>query len=258
MTEKIINVLDPEILGKRFRGAEPFDHVVIENFMNEEFAKKIAENFPKVEEKKWWMYDNPLEKKLAFNDVASLHPSFTSFFNHVNSNVFMQWLEVLTGLKNLKPDPLLNGGGLHCIRRGGKLDVHEDFNIHKGLNMLRKVNLIVYLNEDWQEEWGGHLEIWDREMTKLHRKVSPVFNTAIIFRTDMESNHGHPHPLNCPENRTRNSLATYYYIQDSNIDKIPYKSTIYKKLPNVEDGLDELREIRSKGRLNDMVGGKDA
>ena len=253
MNSMILNIQDVTQLSKSFQGADPFDHIVIDNFLNENLAKTLSEKFPRYEDASWWMYDNPLEKKLAYNDLDKLPNCFKTFFDYVNSQDFLDWLTVVTGVKNLKSDPTLSGGGLHYIRKEGKLDVHQDFNIHKGLNMLRKVNLIVYLNESWKEEWGGDLEIWDKSMTKLCKSVSPVFNRAVIFRTDMESNHGHPHPLKCPENRARISLATYYYVQDENIENIPYKSTVYKKLPGIDDGLDGLREERSKGRLKNIT-----
>jgi len=202
------------------------------------------------------MYDNPLEKKLAFNKIEELDDSFFDYFSLVNSQEFLDWLTSLTKIEKLKSDSSLNGGGLHLIKRGGKLDVHEDFNIHKELMMLRKINLILYLNENWQEEWGGHLELWDKDMKNLCQKISPIFNRAVIFRTDMSSNHGHPHPLSCPDNNYRISLATYYYVEHPNINEIPYRSTSYKKLPNNDDGLDDLRELRKTGRLENLLTNK--
>lgn len=253
MSKVINDNLDATKLSQDFMNANPFHHVVIDNFLNVELANKIKENFPNPDDKSWWVYNNPLEKKLAFNKIEELHDSFSTFFSYANSNEFLNWLQDLTGLKSLKADPDLNGGGLHLIRQGGKLDIHEDFNIHKELKMLRKVNLIFYLNEEWDESWGGHLELWNKDMTELCQKITPKFNRAVIFRTDMDSNHGHPHPLSCPENRYRISLATYYYIEDANIDKIEYRSTKYKKLPGTDDGLDGLRILRSKGRLENLT-----
>lgn len=235
-----------------FRNKEPFDHVVIDNFLDKNFAKKLKNNFPSPSQQKWWLYDNPLEKKLAFNDLSKLDSIFTEFFIELNSSHFINWLSEISGLK-LNADESLRGGGLHLIKRGGKLDVHEDFNIHKDLGMLRSLNLILYLNEGWKESWGGHLELWNADMTKLCKKISPIFNRAVIFRTDTNSNHGHPHPLACPEDRFRISLACYYYRKVENIESIEYKSTHYKKLPDSQDDFDILRDIRKKGRLMDGI-----
>lgn len=255
MNKNIVNDFTGNIneLSKAFLEADPFQHVVIDNFLNENLAISLKENFPKPHEKTWWLYDNPLEKKLAFNKINELNLDFSNFFSYVNSNEFLYWLSKLTGIENLKSDKNLNGGGLHLIKKGGKLDVHEDFNVHKELMMLRKLNLILYLNDPWEEEWGGHLELWNKDMTKLCQRIFPKFNRAVLFRTDTDSNHGHPHPLNCPENNYRISLATYYYTEHPQIHEITYRSTVYKKLPGNEDGLDELRELRKHGRLQNLI-----
>jgi len=243
--------LNIEELSTEFKCDEYFDHIVIDDFLDESKANELSENFPKPEEKNWWSYNNPLEKKLAYNKLSEIPGCFRDFFSEVNSDSFLSWLSQLSGIKNLRSDPSLLGGGLHLIKRGGKLDVHEDFNIHRKLNALRCLNLIVYLNKDWKEDWGGHLELWNKDMSTMFRKISPSFNTAVIFRTDMNSNHGHPHPLECPQDRFRISLASYYYQEISNDAKIEYKSTSYKKLPDDDDGLDDLREKRKLGRLKD-------
>jgi len=250
---KIINDLEVEALSKKFTSSYPFHHIVIDDFLDLDLAKSLKENFPKPDQQTWWLYDNPLEKKLAFNKIENLDESFSRFFSYVNSDEFLSFLTILTNVQKLKSDNNLYGGGLHLIKQGGKLDIHEDFNIHKELGMLRKLNLILYLNDPWEEEWGGHLEIWNKDMTKLCNKILPKFNRAVIFRTDMNSNHGHPHPLTCPDDKYRMSLATYYYVEHSEIELIPYNSTTYKKLPGEDDGLDELRELRKSGRLQNLT-----
>lgn len=250
---KILNHLDTDALNREFVSAVPFHHVIIDNFLEEGLANRLRESFPAPGQKEWWKYDNPLEKKLAFNNLKELPECFTEFFSYINGDSFIKILEKISGVEGIVSDAGLNGGGLHLIPTGGKLDVHQDFNIHKGLGMLRKLNLICYLNDPWEEEWGGHLEIWDKDMEILHKRVSPVFNRAVIFRTDMDSNHGHPHPLKCPDDVCRISLATYYYTRHPNIESVPYKSTSYKKLPGDDDGLDELREQRKLGRLENMT-----
>ena len=226
-----------------------FHNIVIDNFLTIDFANELEENFPSHEDQTWWMYDNPLEKKLAFNDISKLHASFKKYFEYINSKEFLEHLQDLTGIPNLLPDPQMRGGGLHLIKPGGKLDVHEDFNIHPEMKKLRCVNLILYLNKGWRDEWGGQLELWEKNMTYTFNKISPIFNRAVIFRTDMNSNHGHPRPLDTPRNTNRISLASYYYTDIENIDNLEFRSTSYKKLPHVEDGLDDLRNKRRLGRL---------
>lgn len=245
--------LDTELMAESFRSGAPFPHIVLDDFLDADALRVLAAAFPKVEERQWWQYDNQLEMKFAFNDVSQLDSSFADFFREANSPEVITQLERLTGLKGIIPDPGLNGGGLHQIKRGGKLDVHEDYNIHKGLSAFRKVNLIAYLNESWEESYGGHLQLWDAAMSRCERSVLPVFNRVVIFRTDMKSNHGHPEPLTCPEDRARRSLAVYYYVPMTEAEQVEYTSTQFKKRPTDPDDpqVDELRTRRNKGRLAD-------
>lgn len=239
-----------EKLHDAFINASPFHHVVIDNAFDVKLLKTMIEHFPSKDEKRWWKYDNVLEKKLAYNNIKELHISFSSYFDYMNSQEFIDVLQRITGIEQLIADPELNGGGLHQILQGGKLDIHEDFNIHKDLKAYRKVNAILYLNENWKEEYGGFLELWNSDMSECTHKISPIFNRLVVFRTDMSSNHGHPYPLECPENMSRKSLATYYYVKCDS-ENIPYTSTKYKKLPHVEEdpSVEELRIRRSKGRI---------
>ncbi len=129
----------------------------------------------------------------------------------LNSRPMLQFLETLTGIKGILPDPYFSGGGLHQIKPGGKLGVHADFNHHDKLNLDRRINVLIYLNKDWKEEYGGHFELWNKDMTAAEVKILPLFNRCAIFSTTSTSYHGHPTPLSCPPDRTRKSIATYYY-----------------------------------------------
>ncbi len=251
---KAMHVINAAPLKQLFVGAKPFDHVVIDDLFIPEVLEELASKFPDPKEFKWWVYSNPLEKKLAFNDLTQLDPCFKSYFDFMNGD-FLEFLKKMTGLEDLIPDPGLNGGGLHQIMPGGKLDVHEDYNIHRGLKAFRKLNAIVYLNKDWKDEYEGHLQIYDADMTKLEKTIAPIFNRLVIFRTDQGSNHGHPTPLACPEGMSRKSLATYYYTPCEDITAVPYRSTVFKKLPGaVEDPeLEEFRRVRSQGRVENKT-----
>ncbi len=138
-------------------------------------------------------------------------PATARLAQWLNSAPFLAYLENLTGIKNLIADPSYFGGGVHWIDNGGYLEVHADFNHLKQYNLERRINLLLYLNEDWQDEYNGHLELWDRSrMTKV-KSVAPLCNRAVIFSTVKEALHGHPTPLNAPAGRARRSLALYYY-----------------------------------------------
>jgi Rps23 Pro-64 3,4-dihydroxylase Tpa1-like proline 4-hydroxylase len=241
--------------AKIFATSTPFNHIVIDDLFTQEFLHELLENFPSSTEKVWWLYDNPLEKKLAFNEIEKLPVIFHNFFEFMKSKDFINFLEEISGIYGIIADPKLNGGGLHQILRGGKLDIHEDFNIHKELNAFRKLNVILYLNADWKESYGGDLEMWDAKMSQCVKKISPLFGRMVIFRTDQTSNHGHPEPLNCPEDKSRKSLATYYYVPVANEQKVEYRSTNYKKIPGIIEApeIDELRKLRLIGRIENRT-----
>ena len=133
------------------------------------------------------------------------------FLAFLNSAPMLEFLEALTGIEGLIPDPYFGGAGPHQSSRGGFLKIHADFNWHPKLQLDRRVNMLVYLNKDWREEYGGHLELWDREVSRCEQKVLPVFNRTAIFNTTDFSFHGHPAPMTCPPEMTRKSISMYYY-----------------------------------------------
>ena len=204
----------------------------------------MYDTFPKENEVEWIKYNNPLERKLTYNNIQELGPTFSDIFDELNGEEFLEFLKVLTGFKDIMADCELVGGGLHQTMRGGKLDIHADFNIHYGTKNLRCVNMIIFLNKEWKEEYGGHLELWDRKMKKCKQRILPTFNRAVIFSTDESSFHGHPDPLQCPHGWTRKSLALYYYIENN--ENSNGRSTKYMKRPlDPEDKkLDEFRKQR--------------
>ena len=130
---------------------------------------------------------------------------------------------------------------MHEIRRGGFLKIHSDFNVHPQLRLNRRLNLLLYLNKNWKIDWGGQLELWDQEMKSCRAKVQPNFNKMIIFKTTDYSYHGHPEPLNCPENISRKSIALYYYTNGRPKEEINPKngdsgqSTLFQKRQDEKD-----------------------
>lgn len=143
----------------------------------------------------------------------------------LNSEPFLLFLQNLTGIKEtLIPDPYFEGGGCHQIKPGGYLKLHVDFHKHRKMNIDRRVNVLVYLNKDWEESWRGHFELWEKDMSKMVTKIAPFFNRMAIFSTTDYSWHGHPDELLCPENRTRKSLALYYYTNGRPDTDVSYES----------------------------------
>jgi Rps23 Pro-64 3,4-dihydroxylase Tpa1-like proline 4-hydroxylase len=237
----------------------PFPHIVIDNFLDN--LEEVYSVFPEGNHFKFYEYNNPLEKKLAFDQVSKLPKEIADLMMEMSSADFLLFLEDLTGIEGLVPDPYFRGGGVHQSKRGGKLDMHVDFNIHPKLKLERRLNAIVYLNKNWQESWHGDLQLWEgykengkHVLVKMQQKIYPIFNRLVIFSTSEKSYHGHPEPMECPEDVTRNSMALYYYTKERpENDRYDPHSTTYIKLPWEDDSLDELREKRNKGRLNSNI-----
>jgi 2OG-Fe(II) oxygenase superfamily len=202
---------DPAALRERYVSAQPFPHIVIDNLFPDGVLEEVLADFPRPDEIAWRKFDNPTEKKLGYWHENPLRPSVQLFLYEMNSAPLLQFLEALTGIEGLVSDPYYGGAGPHQIEPGGFLKVHVDFNWHPLLKLDRRLNLLVYLNKDWKEEYGGHLELWNRDVSRCEQKVLPVFNRTVVFSTTDFSFHGHPEPLACPEGRTRKSVSFYYY-----------------------------------------------
>ncbi|MFO0807983.1 MAG: 2OG-Fe(II) oxygenase [Gemmataceae bacterium] len=202
--------VSPE-MASAYRKALPFPHAIWDDFFPPAVLDTVLEHFPQPGQLKWQTFDNANEKKLAFRQAEALPTPVREFLYFLNSYPMLQFLEKVTGIEGLIPDPSFTGGGCHQIERGGKLQVHVDFNKLMPSNLDRRLNLLVYLNKDWREEYGGHFELWDATGKQCITKVLPIFNRCVVFSTSETSYHGHPHPLTCPEGRTRKSIATYIY-----------------------------------------------
>lgn len=231
--------------ARAHRDAAPFPHTVIDDFFPAEVLERVLAEFPSPSSAGWERYDDPLQKKLGSRDEERLGPATRLLLHELNSAPFVQFLEELTGIEGLVPDPWFEGGGLHQIVRGGMLKVHVDFNKHTLLGLDRRINVLVYLNQDWDESWGGHLELWDRDMTRAERRIAPLWNRVVVFDTTDFANHGHPDPLRCPEHRQRRSLALYYYSRGRPAHEVAAShTTIFKRRPgeSIPRTLNELGE----------------
>jgi len=197
--------------SQKYRWAKPFPHAAFDNFIDPRIARAVAQACPEPEHIDWVVRDNRYNLKKYQHDETKLPTMIRLMLREFNSRQFILFLETLTGIDNLLPDPYFIGGGLHLCSRGDFLKIHADFNWHHKLQAHRRVNVLFYLNEDWQAEWGGALEFWDKELTGAVASYYPFFNSVIIFNTNEDSNHGHPHPLACPPEIHRRALNLYYY-----------------------------------------------
>jgi Rps23 Pro-64 3,4-dihydroxylase Tpa1-like proline 4-hydroxylase len=214
--------------------AEPFAHAVIDNFLPTELAENMLAHFPA--DKK--AHDKVYEKGYGGTHKRQIFPHdcdeyVRNVFHFFNSAGFLQLLESITNIQGLLPDPYFAGGGFHEISTGGLLGIHADFRVNEGLQLIRRVNVLIYLNKDWQDSYGGKLELWDKAMTHKVKEVAPIFNRCVIFNTDSDSFHGHPEPLTTPPDITRKSIALYYYTaQPIANDTGESRHTLYVARPN--------------------------
>ncbi len=217
-----------------YLSAEPYPHAVLDDFLDPTVARRVMHEFPPIDPAIWINYTHVNERKYGRSDRARFPPTIGRLIDELNSAPFLHWLERLTGISALLADPTLEGGGLHQSARGGHLNVHADFTGHPHrATWRRRVNVLLYLNEGWDDAYGGHLELWSRDMARCVRKVAPMFNRALIFNTDGDAYHGHPEPMTCPEGVTRKSLALYYFTAEG--QPFAVRSTEYRPRPG--DGL---------------------
>jgi Rps23 Pro-64 3,4-dihydroxylase Tpa1-like proline 4-hydroxylase len=238
LSDEFVNKL--VALGKEkaaeYHSNKPFPHIYFDNFLPPEAAEAALRDFPQPKQLAWSEFNNPNEKKLAFDVVEKLPAADRDVLYFLNSRPMLQFLEALTGIQGVVPDPYYVGGGLHQIKPGGKLEVHADFNLHTKLKLDRRINVLIYLNKDWKEEYGGHFELWNREMSHAEQKILPLFNRCAIFSTTSFSYHGHPNPLTCPPDRTRKSIATYYYSNGRPEEEVSEAhSTLFQHRPGAEE-----------------------
>ena len=216
-------------------------------FFKPEYAHSLCSQFPKLDQAPWYRYFNPIENKYALNNFAE-YDIFNQLFAELQNAEFVDHMKVVSGIENLENDPHLHGAGLHYHPRGGKLDMHLDYSIHPITKKERRLNLIIYLNGDgWEDQWGGDLQLWDAQFTSCVQKIQPVFNRAVLFKTNDISYHGLPQPLTCPDGQGRKSIAIYY-VSDARPGIKHRAKAEFRPLPTqpVDHKLQALYTIRSQ------------
>lgn len=223
ITENILSRLDKET----FWSSKPFPHLVIDNFLPEDWAEEAEKNFPTKKNTSWTPYLHFNEVKYGFNSFKHFPVAIQQIITFLHSETFCHQLATLVNTHKLMPDPDLIGGGLHQTFQNGFLNVHTDFSHHPHKkHWKRKINLLVYLNKNWPAQYEGDLELWDISSLKSEKTISPAFNRAVIFLTDSNSLHGSPKKLKCGQNESRKSIALYYYEEDFEHNK-SFRATRY-------------------------------
>ncbi|HQW86712.1 MAG TPA: 2OG-Fe(II) oxygenase [Flavobacteriales bacterium] len=196
-----------------FRAQRPFHWTTFEGFFKPDKAEEVYNSYPPIGEGTWDGTTYIDQKNKFSKTVFEPGSVMDRAFKELNSPELLTWLEEISGIEQLEADPKLFGGGLHQSITGAFLNVHVDYNFHPDTKHHRRLNVLVYMNKDWKDEYEGHLELWDLTGSekRLLGKVAPLFNRCAMFETNEISFHGHPRPLRTPPGVNRKSLATYYY-----------------------------------------------
>jgi len=233
----------------------PYDHYIIDNFVDKDTARILSLEFLDYNSEKWFEYSNPLENKKTIREWGIFPKTTYKFFSELCGYEFTKAVQQITGCYSLIPDYGLHGAGWHIHKTGDHLNIHLDYDVHPFLNLQRKYNLILYLNEEWNCEWGGDLELWTHDHLKNKPKdkavcIPPLFNRAVLFDTTQNSWHGFSNKLSCPDGVYRKSIAMYY-LTPINISKItPHvrKRALYAPLKSQENDNNILKLIEQRSQ----------
>lgn len=236
-------------LSQEYQSKTPFHYGGFDGFLNPKILDRVRAELKKLPAAET-SFDRAQER-LKTSYLPERLPAYTRrLFYALNSRPVLGFVEELTGIKGLIPDPYFAGGGVHMVANGGHLDIHADFNHHAGLNLERRVNLLIYLNKDWKEEYGGSFEVWNDNMTEKVGSYVPIFNRMCMFSTSSHSWHGNPEPVNHPDGKPRMSIALYYYTATWDSTRKSH-STLFKPRPSTGDQRD--RQEARRALLEDLL-----
>lgn len=204
-------------LKDSFLNSSPFEHIIIDNFLEESYAEKIYQLFPNISSK-WYEYKNPIEVKYTFDNINELNTELKNYFYYLSTPEFINIISNISNITDLEYDEYLHGAGLHSHPRYGRLNIHLDYEKHPFSGKERRLNIILFMSKDWDDSWNGSTELWDSDVTNCIVKTQVKFNRAILFKTNDISWHGLPEKIMCPEHIFRNSLA-YYFVSPLNTNK---------------------------------------
>ncbi len=219
--------------ASEYQSGKPFHYIGIDNFLPASVVEKVRSDALAQGEKAPENLSPQEHLKASYNpDILPL--ATRAVFNALNSHSFIRFLEEMTGISGLIPDPYFKGGGIHRTNNGGYLGIHADFNHHKQMNLERRLNVLIYLNPDWQADYGGEFEIWTDDMQEKIAAYTPIMNRMCCFSTSSTSMHGNPVPVNHPDEQPRLSIALYYYTATWTESHVPH-STLFRARPGSGD-----------------------
>jgi hypothetical protein len=225
---------DREGLRHQFLDAKPFPFVKIDNFLDPLFAQEVAAAYPSFEaamtQGRSFKAVNE-QRKVQITDASTFPEPVAQLNELLASPAFLADLSYVSGIPNLLADERLGGGGMHLTGPGGRLDVHVDFNFIEDRRLHRRLNLLLYLNPLWEDSWGGHIQLWDKDVKNCLESFVPKLNRCVIFETSDISFHGVV-PVTTTAPYPRISFATYYYTKEApaNWDGTVH-STVFRARP---------------------------
>lgn len=219
--------------AETYQSGEPYHHICIDNFLPEPVIAQVCKDLDTLPDAESSFSRAQENLKSSYNPDRL--PEYSrNLFHAFNSRAFILFLEDMTGITGLIPDPYFIGAGIHKTLNGGHLDIHADFNVHGHMRVERRLNVLIYLNPDWQEDWGGSFEVWDKQMTTKMASFVPTYNRMVCFSTGSDTFHGNPEPVNHPDGKPRQSIALYYYTATWDDTRVAH-STLFKPRPGSAD-----------------------
>jgi Rps23 Pro-64 3,4-dihydroxylase Tpa1-like proline 4-hydroxylase len=256
----VVREIDCDLRRGQARTAVPFPHVIIDDFLDAQFAREVLRSWPSYEDaakigKKFRTINE--RNKVQVTDSAQFPPAIRELNESLASPAFIEITSSIFSIPDLLPDAELAGGGLHQTGPRGRLDVHLDFNYIEARKLHRRLNILVYFNDGWLPEWGGQLELWNRDVSKRIHSFDPIFNRCVIFETSEISYHGVTE-VTCPQDAVRRSFAGYYYTKAAPAHWTGEShSTIFKARPeeSLKNGLMVLKHASetAKGTLKNII-----
>jgi len=231
----------------QYQSGEPYHHICLDNFLPMDVINKVRADLDSLPDA-GRSFDAAQERFKSQYNPDRLPDYSRHLFQAFNSRAFILFLEEMTGIKGLIPDPYFVGAGIHKTLTGGHLDIHADFNVHKQMRVERRLNILIYLNPEWKAEYGGSFEVWSKDMSTKMASFAPTENRMCCFSTGSDTFHGNPEPVNHPDGLPRQSIALYYYTATWDSSRVEH-STLFKPRPGSSDQ-SEARANREKALQN--------
>jgi hypothetical protein len=219
----LINKYDPKDYSVDYSHGQPIPWITFDDFLPKHILQNIQEEINTIPKHLWGKFTRNGSYMLECNNLK-FSPKIRQLVLELNSGEFLKWLESVTGLEKLIPDPHLIGAGLMRCYAGHNLKLHTDFNWNEELHLNRALSLIIYFSKDWKPEWNGALEFWNFDKTQCLHKIDPLPNRMLLWDYNNKFVHGHPAPLICPDGISRDGLRLFYFTSNSTPSYPPHRS----------------------------------